>query len=346
MVSLSLIYKGKNRAIIIAVAFLNFIFLYGYYTTVERISEHTSPLTGAIKLLYYQWGSLSLMALLAAFTVVFFISTFKKYDTDTSSQDHIFNKFCLYMSLFTLALTLFSQVLSDAFYQIIPYFIVLFFLLIAKKQQFLSNILLGITDKEKVKFLTFIVVFIIFNFIGQLLHHANNSLKEETAFLKNYLYDDKDNKSCTNLINDPFCLIRSNLLGSEMDWQRVNEAPSLQIINHINENFDTSTDNQKIGVFIDPKHSFWLQKQKRVHIHSLIIMAETGFPLIYGIPETVLEPPHSLRRPKRLGGLLKTIDFSSIQKSDFCTELSQLHLDSVIIFQDDDYSSVFLNCNK
>lgn len=339
--SLIFFFNYRLKIFIIIMSLLNFGFLFWFYIGADR-SETGIIGKGLIDLIVEDWfikhSSLNPTFLIGIIIVSLFgiIQQIYKIDKDSKKMNTYFFYFSL--SFGTMLLMMRTTSATDAFYQLAPFCVVLFFLL---ANHFFSSLNYLLKYKFSNNTILFAVVLLSMNNLVYIMIKENSFQTQERDFFKSYVL--KNNVfECNKTILDPFCNIRRMYFGFEIDWLKILSSPSSMITEDINENFIKTTSDRNFGIYINPDHNYWKQYQKREQSSSVLIMASSGYPLIFGVPEWLDMKSMSINKAKRNGGILMNIDL--ISKLQLCNILYDIKLTDLIIYDKDATKGRLISC--
>jgi hypothetical protein len=270
-------------------------------------------------------------------------------------QDPIFGP-VIYVCIVTLLLLFRASSSTDAIYQSIPAFFIMFFIVFQAPVRLIRSHFPtgGIVDGLCSKGVVYCVALAVFlsvyveneNQIEHKLNFEEYLLLENVKEIRTHFGEDfsfSDRSQCSGIIARHVCNLDPNMF-SGFD---INQIASISLPARLARSAlkKAKSVDGVTGVYISPEHRYWAQEYYRPVLPSLYFMSVVGIPMVFGAQEHIRQPAYSILSAHLAKGTLVPLsDFSGIY--EFCKAAQLVKVDNVVVFEANDEEGDLIQCNN
>jgi hypothetical protein len=259
----------------------------------------------------------------------------------------------IYTCCATLVFLLRTGGATDAAYQAIPAFLLLFFWFILAPKPLLEKHFPsgGVVNGLGANGMVYCAGFIFLSnlYLAKLDRHAiqveERLIVQEVKAARTHFGDEfikADPSTCDAGLARRACELRVDGFGAHNIIEIANASMSARLARAAR----THAQNVQgvTGIYIAPDHPYWAQEYHRSSLPSLYFMSVAGLPTVFGAPAENDNPAYSIMTSHRAGGTLAPLsELGGVE--GLCTAVVKVGVDSVVVFEAGDETGSLVQCS-
>jgi hypothetical protein len=337
----------KKKVLILISLSISLLFLLTYFGNTSRSFSGNRFSFAQVFLTPSIWNIDPWILVLISVMMVYSIYFFNDVEiVDKAKELKKLRLLVIITSLSTLFFAVLVRGSSDAFYQLVPGFLIISITLIRMYAILYNPINLEeIIRRRKLFILALIAIFLVEANVKYLIPRIIPSISSEfnqisqinTLIKSNYsLFGTKGNgdKASTQLLSDSYLLFRpSNIVKfyQEIEYLRLNSSKTIPATMAYEAKSIAKNLAGVSAIYVEPSHDYWRYPFQQKTTASLYFQATISLPMIFGAVEGDNNAAYSIQSAHKAGGTSRSIDFIQDKKL-ICEYSKKVQISNIIVF--------------